>query len=148
MFNPTSFCKTHLEFGNTYYFLPSCYNTMHTVKFRLLKYVLYIMLFFQALTRLGAYLCMPNLVVTQDYCDKFVEADGMFMYQPVFDPKSRRMVTLNPLPPGEKSVLVDLLPPDTAYQLALGNLNPFNLKPLDSWDPDQPQVSAYLLSML
>ncbi|CAH1402373.1 unnamed protein product [Nezara viridula] len=94
----------------------------------------------RALTRLGAYLNMPNLIVTEDYRDKFVEADHMFKYQPVFDPLTRKVVTLNPLPDNIDSPLADSLSRETSYQLALGNLNPFTLKQVDSWNPDEPQA--------
>ncbi|XP_014292575.1 exonuclease 1 isoform X2 [Halyomorpha halys] len=94
----------------------------------------------RALTRLGAYLNMPNLIVTEDYRDKFVEADHMFKYQPVFDPLTRKVVTLNPLPDNINSPLADCLSREKSYQLALGNLNPFTLEQVDSWNPDEPQA--------
>lgn len=100
-------------------------------------------MFSQALTRLGAYLNMPNLIVTEDYRDKFVEADHMFKYQPVFDPLIRKVVTLNPLPDNINSPLADSLSREMSYQLALGNLNPFTLEQVDSWNPDEPQVIIF-----
>lgn len=38
---------------------------------------------------------MPNLIVTQDYIEKFVKADKTFKYQIVFDPLQRKLVSLN-----------------------------------------------------
>ena len=48
----------------------------------------------QALSRLGGHLNM-NLVTPMEYRDKFVEAEAMFMHQPVFDPIKRCIVPLD-----------------------------------------------------
>lgn len=88
---------------------------------------------------------MPNLQVTQDYRDKFLEADAMFKYQAVFDPITRTVVTLNPLPPDTNNPLVNLYDKEVNFQLALGNINPFSMKKVDNWDPDQPQVNRHQL---
>uniref|UniRef100_A0A0A9Y086 Exonuclease 1 n=3 Tax=Lygus hesperus TaxID=30085 RepID=A0A0A9Y086_LYGHE len=97
----------------------------------------------RALTKLGAHLNMSNLVVSPDYKEKFLIADSMFKHQPVFDPISRKVVPLTPLPEGATGPDLEVLPPETSYQLALGNLDPFTLKRFDSWDPDSDTVKNY-----
>ncbi|XP_014242809.1 exonuclease 1 isoform X1 [Cimex lectularius] len=91
----------------------------------------------KALTRLGAHLNMSSLVVTPDYCEKFLQAELMFKHQPVFDPISRKVVPLTPIPEGMSAPLSNNLSDETNYQLALGNLDPFSLNQIDNWDPDK-----------
>uniref|UniRef100_T1HD04 Exonuclease 1 n=1 Tax=Rhodnius prolixus TaxID=13249 RepID=T1HD04_RHOPR len=86
----------------------------------------------RALSRLGAYLNMNNLVVTQEYKDKFMVALSMFKYQPVYDPFKRCLTTLTPLPESERLPIDEGLSPETSLQLALGNLNPFTLVKTDN----------------
>ncbi|KAK9511809.1 hypothetical protein O3M35_000401 [Rhynocoris fuscipes] len=93
----------------------------------------------RALNRLGSYLNMSNLVVTQEYKDKFIIAESMFKYQPIYDPFNRKLSTLNPLPPGESAPIDERLPSDTWYQIALGNVNPFTLAQTNNWNPDDPK---------
>lgn len=83
-----------------------------------------------------------NLVTPIEYRDKFVEAEAMFMHQPVFDPIKRCVVPLTPVAPGTPLPLLDKdnLSPSQAYQLALGNLDPFTLQVVENFDPDNPQV--------
>ncbi|XP_069680716.1 exonuclease 1 isoform X2 [Periplaneta americana] len=98
----------------------------------------------RALTRLPGHLNMKSLTVTEEYRDQFVLADATFRYQVVFDPQKQRLVHLNE-PPDSLQVTEyagKMLPNDTAYQLALGNLDPFTLKKVDNFDPhvtQQPQ---------
>ncbi|KAF6204911.1 hypothetical protein GE061_019076 [Apolygus lucorum] len=97
----------------------------------------------RALTKLGAHLNMSNLVVSPTYREKFLIADSMFKHQPVFDPISRKVVPLTPLPEGASGPDLEVLPPETSYQMALGNLDPFTLEKFDSWDPDSDTVRNY-----
>lgn len=41
---------------------------------------------------------MSNLVVPEDYVDRFFRADNTFLYQLVFDPLQRKLLPLNPYP--------------------------------------------------
>uniref|UniRef100_A0A023F307 Exonuclease 1 n=2 Tax=Triatoma infestans TaxID=30076 RepID=A0A023F307_TRIIF len=91
---------------------------------------------YRALSRLGAYLNMNNLVVTQEYKDKFMVAVSMFRYQPVYDPFKRCVTALTPLPEGERLPIDEGLSCETSLQLALGNLNPFTLLKTNNWNPD------------
>lgn len=95
---------------------------------------------FKALSRLGSFM---NTKIPSDYRDQFMDADRMFQYQPVFDPLSRQIVPLNDISDPNVSVLVSKLTSDQAYQLALGNVDPFSLEIMDSWDPDIQLVRIY-----
>lgn len=94
----------------------------------------------RALLKVPSYLNMRNLVVTDEYIENFLKADATFQYMFVFDPFKRKMVRLNKLPEDFDISLCSnagtLCDNDTAFQLALGNVNPFTLKKLDDWNPD------------
>ncbi|CAB0003912.1 unnamed protein product, partial [Nesidiocoris tenuis] len=75
-----------------------------------------------------------------EYIEKFNQADSTFQHQPVFDPKSRKVVPLTPVPEGRRGFDFQPMPDDISFQLALGNLNPFTLEKYDDWNPDQAQV--------
>lgn len=101
----------------------------------------------RALLKIPTYLNMKNLSVTDEYIDGFLKADATFKYMFVYDPLNRSMVRLNELaeddPESEHCTNAgQLLPPDVAYQLALGNLNPRTFQRLDNFDPDTVQPSA------
>jgi len=86
-----------------------------------------------------------NTKIPSEYRDQFMDADRMFQYQPVFDPLSRRIIPLNDIPDHNLPVLVSKLSSDQAYQLALGNIDPFSLEVMDNWDPDIQLVRMYSL---
>ncbi|VVC41537.1 Hypothetical protein CINCED_3A009116 [Cinara cedri] len=88
---------------------------------------------YKNLLRLGSFM---NVKVPSEYRDKFMVADRMFLYQPVYDPCSRKTIPLNEILDPNLSVLVSKLTDDQAYQLALGNIDPISLEVLDNWDPD------------
>ncbi|XP_034196050.1 exonuclease tos isoform X2 [Osmia lignaria lignaria] len=98
----------------------------------------------RALTRLGSYLNMKSLVVTQEYRDAFILADITFKHQLVFCPLQRKQVRLNP---PMSDVTEEQLyyagtetSPDIALQLAYGNCDPFTLKMLHNFDPDKTEI--------
>lgn len=41
---------------------------------------------------------MPGLHVTEDYIEDFIRAEKTFLYQLVFDPLQRKLVSLNSYP--------------------------------------------------
>ncbi|CAL7945753.1 unnamed protein product [Xylocopa violacea] len=94
-----------------------------------------------ALTRLGSHLNMKSLVVTQEYRDAFVLAVITFKHQLVYCPLKRKQVRLNPPTPNitEEQLCYagTETDPNTAFQLALGNCDPFTLKMLHNFDPDK-----------
>ena len=58
------------------------------------------------LKKLPTYLKM-NLVVPDEYVDKFICANNTFLYQLVFDPLQRKMIPLHPYPPDVDSSQLD-----------------------------------------
>lgn len=95
----------------------------------------------RVLLKIPAYLNMRHLEVTEEYIDNFFKAHATFMHMLVYDPLQRKLVHLT----DPKSVGTEMryctnagtfFDNDTAFQLALGNLDPFTLKQLDDWSPD------------
>ncbi|XP_071454055.1 exonuclease 1 [Hetaerina americana] len=99
----------------------------------------------QALPKLPSATGLYNLEVTEEYIKEFAMADATFLYQLVYDPVKRAAVPLND--PSHISLHLELAekikgnpqPPEIEYQLALGNLNPFTLKPIDDFNPSGPK---------
>lgn len=94
----------------------------------------------RALLKIPSYLNMKKLDITDEYIDGFLKAEATFKHMFVYDPLKREMLRLNPLEPDTEiescSNAGDLLEPNTAYQLALGNLNPRSLKQMANFNPD------------
>lgn len=98
----------------------------------------------RALPKIPQYLNMRNLQVTGDYVENFLKADATFKHMFVYNPLRRCMERLNDLSAFNTderycSNAGEPLDDETAFQLALGNLNPFSLKVLDTWNPDHSQ---------
>ncbi|XP_017858173.1 PREDICTED: exonuclease 1 [Drosophila arizonae] len=96
-----------------------------------------------ALKKIPQYLNMRNLEVDDDYIENFMKAEATFKHMYIYNPLEKRMERLHALEDYETderycsnagSLLTDS---EKAMQLALGNLNPFTLKTLDNWHPDQ-----------
>lgn len=99
----------------------------------------------KALEKIPAYLNMRHLEVTPEYKLNFLKANATFMHMFVYDPRIRKMVRLTE--PSECDVELcsnagSMLDDKTAFQLALGNLDPFTLNKLDNWDPEQPSIKV------
>ncbi|XP_017067860.2 exonuclease 1 [Drosophila eugracilis] len=96
-----------------------------------------------ALKKIPSYLNMRNLEVDDDYIENFLKAEATFKHMFIYNPLERRMQRLCPLEDYETDerycsnagTLLD--DSDQALHLALGNLNPFSLKRLDSWTPEK-----------
>jgi len=92
------------------------------------------------LCRVPSCLKMPNLEVTKEYRDDFVQAEQTFLYQLVYDPVSRKVVPLTPYPEDmDINTLLyagKYLDEDVAFHLALGNLDVKNLDRIANYDPD------------
>lgn len=97
----------------------------------------------RALDKIPAYLNMRNLTVTEEYKVNVMKAIATFVHMVVYDPRRRKQVRLNEIDEiGTDLELCtnagELMSDDkTALDLAVGNLNPFNLKRLDNWHPDK-----------
>ncbi|CAG2066712.1 unnamed protein product, partial [Timema podura] len=96
----------------------------------------------KALSRLPSYLNMHQLVVSDKYRDAFVRAEATFRYQLVFDPFTRKLVPLTKPPESytHDDFSGKMLQDNTAYQLALGNLDPFTLQKVADFNPDKVQI--------
>lgn len=99
------------------------------------------------LTKIPSYLNMKQLVVTDEYREQFMIADATFRHQIVFDPLKRKLVRLNePEDCGTNLEYCrnagEYFDNETAFQLALGNLDPFTLKQMDDWNPDTENLSV------
>lgn len=88
-----------------------------------------------------SYLNMKNLVVSKEYKDKFMMANATFQHQLVYNPSRRELIPLtDPTAIGTPNEycynIGKKLDNETAFQLALGNLDPFTLKVVDNWSPN------------
>lgn len=101
----------------------------------------------RALSKIPAYLNMRQLEVSDEYKSQFLKADATFKHMVVYDPLERKQTRLNePEVMGTDPELCcnagDFLDDETAFEMALGNLNPFSMKRLDNWHPDDPMCQA------
>ncbi|EFA13005.2 exonuclease 1 [Tribolium castaneum] len=97
------------------------------------------------LDKLARYLKMPSLIVTDEYKQNFLVANATFLHQIVFDPIQRKLVPLTPVTTDVDYCqnAGEFFDPNTAFQLALGNLNPLTLQPIDNWTPTKGIVSDF-----
>ncbi|XP_035794936.1 exonuclease 1-like [Anopheles albimanus] len=96
----------------------------------------------RALAKIPAYLNMRQLSVSEEYKSEFLKAEATFKHMVVYDPVERRQKRLTePLDEGTPEEYCcnagEFLDEDTAFNLALGNLDPFSLRLLDNWHPDK-----------
>ncbi|XP_047503782.1 exonuclease 1 [Pieris napi] len=102
--------------------------------------------FANALRKLPSFFNRSNLVVTDEYRENFLKAEATFRHQYVYNPIERNMCRLEDPDDADVELALcvnagELLDPKTAFQLALGNLDPFTLKKMDDWDPDNRDIS-------
>uniref|UniRef100_A0A182M264 Exonuclease 1 n=1 Tax=Anopheles culicifacies TaxID=139723 RepID=A0A182M264_9DIPT len=110
----------------------------------------------RALAKIPAYLNMRQLSVTEEYKDEFLKADATFRHMVVYDPVQRRQTRL--ADPDEEETPEQyccnagkFLDEKTAFDLAVGNLDPFTLRKMDDWHPDtaeKGELSAIARKML
>uniref|UniRef100_A0A1A9UDX7 Exonuclease 1 n=1 Tax=Glossina austeni TaxID=7395 RepID=A0A1A9UDX7_GLOAU len=101
----------------------------------------------RALKKLPQYLNMKKLEVNEEYIDSFLKAEATFRHMFIYNPFARRMQRLNDLEDfnSSESYCVNagsLLDDEKAFQLALGNLNPFTLEQIDYWKPENSWTEA------
>lgn len=103
----------------------------------------------KALDKIPAYLNMRHLEVTPEYKLNFLRANATFMHMFVYDPRVRKMIRL--MEPTECSTDIELccnagviLDDKIAFQLAIGNLDPFTLKQMDNWNPQVKVFSVII----
>ncbi|XP_011300780.1 exonuclease 1 [Fopius arisanus] len=94
---------------------------------------------YNALSRLSTHI-NKNITITKEYREAFVRALITFKHQLVYCPLIRKQVRLNTPPPEVTPEQLhhagDPVDEDLAYQLALGNCNPFGFKKLNDFNPD------------
>lgn len=99
----------------------------------------------RALDKIPVYLNKRQLEVSPDYKLNFLRANATFKHMVVYDPKIRKMVRLTE--PSESEVELccnagTMLDEKTAFQLAIGNLDPFSLEKLDNWEPETNHIAT------
>ncbi|XP_058811991.1 exonuclease 1 isoform X2 [Topomyia yanbarensis] len=101
----------------------------------------------RALDKIPSYLNMKKLDVSEEYKTNFLKADATFKHMIVFDPTARVQTRLTEIEdlgtnPELCSNAGTFLDNETALQLALGNIDPFSMKKLDNWHPDDSNCQA------
>lgn len=92
------------------------------------------------LDRIPRYLNMKHLVVTEEYKKNVLIANATFLHQVVFDPYKKKLVHLtDPEITGTNPEYLvnagEMFDNEKAYNVALGNLNPYNFERCDNWSP-------------
>uniref|UniRef100_A0A182PP82 Exonuclease 1 n=1 Tax=Anopheles epiroticus TaxID=199890 RepID=A0A182PP82_9DIPT len=106
----------------------------------------------RALAKIPAYLNMRQLTVTEEYKDEFLKADATFKHMVVYDPVHRRQTRLeDPDDEGTPEQYCcnagKFMDEKIAFQLAIGNLDPFSLRKMDDWHPDGEDPSVAMSKM-
>lgn len=88
---------------------------------------------------------MNHLDITEDYKRKVLIANATFLHQVVFDPYKKKLVYLNdPDVTGTNPEYLvnagEIFDNEQAFQVAIGNKNPFNFEQCDDWDPFESDV--------
>lgn len=102
----------------------------------------------RSLDKIPAYLKMRKLEVTEEYRQGFLRANATFQHMIVYDPRRRRLVRLSdPLSVDETDAQYcdnagEFFDERQAFEMALGNVDPFTLEQLDRWSPDAATAPA------
>lgn len=95
----------------------------------------------RALDKIPSYLNKPQLQITDEYKLNFMKANATFLFMFVYNPIKRELCRLNEPTDMDNTEFYSNagteFDNEIAFQLALGNLNPFTLKQLDNWHPDK-----------
>lgn len=100
----------------------------------------------RCLTKLPSYLNLRGVSVEVEYKESFVKALATFKHMVVYDPRKRKQCRLTEPSKDELEFCTNAgteLDDGIAFQLALGNLNPFTLKKLDNWSPDELNTDKF-----
>lgn len=106
----------------------------------------------RALDKIPAYLNKRDLTVTDEYKTDVLRARATFLHMVVYDPRYRKQVRLNEI----EELGTDIgyccnageitKNKAEAFDLAVGNLNPFTMKKMDSWNPDKVRMCFFILN--
>ncbi|KAL6056081.1 Rad2 nuclease, variant 2 [Balamuthia mandrillaris] len=87
-----------------------------------------------------------HLIMPQDYERYFCEAELTFLHQRVFDPTTKTIVPLTPLPDGANVAEMDFIGPpipnEIGCQIALGNMDPYSHEYFPSCEPNSGEGSS------
>ncbi|KAK9883074.1 hypothetical protein WA026_001276 [Henosepilachna vigintioctopunctata] len=92
------------------------------------------------LDKVPRYLNLKNQVVNEEYKENFMVADATFRHQIVYDPLARKLTYLtDPAVSGTRPEYCrnagKFLDENIAFQVAVGNLNPYSYEKYDDWSP-------------
>ncbi|NWS22566.1 EXO1 Exonuclease, partial [Pachyramphus minor] len=97
----------------------------------------------KVIKKMGQYLKM-NITVPEEYIQGFTRANNTFLYQLVFDPLKRKLVPLNAygddIDPETLSYAGRHFGDDTAFQIAIGNIDIETMEQIDNYNPDTAQL--------
>ncbi|XP_014118858.1 PREDICTED: exonuclease 1 isoform X3 [Pseudopodoces humilis] len=96
----------------------------------------------KVIKKMGQYLKM-NITVSEEYIQGFTRANNTFLYQLVFDPVNRKLVPLNAygddVDPETLTYAGRHVGDDTAFQIAIGNIDINTMEQVDNYNPDVAQ---------
>ncbi|NXC92840.1 EXO1 Exonuclease, partial [Certhia familiaris] len=96
----------------------------------------------KVIKKMGQYLKM-NITVPEEYIQGFTRANNTFLYQLVFDPVHRKLVPLNAyeddIDPETLTYAGRHVGDDTAFQIAIGNIDINTMEQIDNYNPDMTQ---------
>ncbi|NXC81498.1 EXO1 Exonuclease, partial [Cercotrichas coryphoeus] len=96
----------------------------------------------KVIKKMGQYLKM-NITVPEEYVQGFTRANNTFLYQLVFDPVNRKLVPLNAygddIDPETLTYAGRHVGDDTAFQIAIGNIDINTMEQIDNYNPDMAQ---------
>ncbi|XP_027540104.1 exonuclease 1 isoform X2 [Neopelma chrysocephalum] len=97
----------------------------------------------KVIKKMGQYL-KTNITVPEEYVQGFTRANNTFLYQLVFDPLKRKLVPLNAygddVDPETLSYAGRHFGDDTAFQIAIGNIDINTMEQIDNYNPDTAQL--------
>ncbi|NXW51747.1 EXO1 Exonuclease, partial [Nyctiprogne leucopyga] len=96
----------------------------------------------KVIKKMGQYLKM-NITVPEEYIQGFTRANNTFLYQLVFDPVNRKLIPLNAygddIDPETLTYAGRYFGDDTAFQIAIGNIDIDTMEQIDNYNPDTAQ---------
>ncbi|XP_062344923.1 exonuclease 1 [Cinclus cinclus] len=96
----------------------------------------------KVIKKMGQYL-KTNITVPEEYIQGFTRANNTFLYQLVFDPVNRKLVPLNAygddIDPETLTYAGRHVGDDTAFQIAIGNIDINTMEQIDNYNPDMAQ---------
>ncbi|NWU60673.1 EXO1 Exonuclease, partial [Pterocles burchelli] len=96
----------------------------------------------KVIKKMGQYLKM-NITVPEEYIQGFTRANNTFLYQLVFDPVNRKLVPLNAyeddIDPETLIYAGRHFGDDTAFEIAIGNIDIDTMEQIDNYNPDTAQ---------